>query len=62
MSAQPNLKFSGFICSVSPCVANAWGNLTPEVIMSLCYYFSGDWVSVGMYFSVLAIFGKKQKF
>ena len=37
-------------------------NLTPEVIISLCYYFSDDWVNVGIYFSVFAIFEKKQKF
>ena len=53
-------------CSVSPRVEYGWGNLTQEVKMSLFlkdfYYFSDDWVTDGMYFSVFAISEKKQKF
>ena len=62
MSAQLHLKISGFNSSVSPCVANGWGYLTPEVIISLWYYFFDDWATVGMCFSVCAVFEKKQKF
>ena len=31
-------------------------------MISLCYYFSDDWSTVGMHFSVFAVFEKKQKF
>ena len=56
MCPAPIKIFLVFVCSVSPCVANGWGNLTPEVIILLFYYFSDDWVTVGIYFSVFAIF------
>ena len=62
MSAQPHLKLSGFYrLSFSMC-NTWWGNLTPEFIVSLYYYFVDDCVTVGMYCSVFAIVEKKQKF
>ena len=55
-------KFSGFICSVSPCIENGWGNLNPVVIIYYVISFSLTWFTFGIYFSVFAIFEKKQKF
>ena len=37
------------------------GYLTPEVIIILFYYFSENWVTAEMYFSVFAIFEKTNR-